>query len=530
MPDARKIIGTFWRSLKLLALAILILLIIAAIYFQAPWKATALLLIILLANVLLPKGKKRWFWAAAGIVAIALIVWVFLPDNNTGWRPYTFDKELTALETKYKIPDEQNAALIYQPLLESLKEKQLEPNLTDPNAYWRIAPHQPWRSKDYPELAKWIENHKQTIDTLLEASRKEKCHFPIIADVSQMQSLMDRVAPMRHLIYLLEASANNDIAENRTESGIEKYTAAMQIAKHELQQTTMIELMVGMALDAFATSNINRLIVEENVSESQLDRIEQALNTVEFDWSKDWPRVIENEKLLFKNMMAEIHYEVNEKGQIRYSRSLPKLIDSEEIYKQSYLLGKYIKSGVIVRWFWFPSNPEDLSLIIDDAYKSFSSQEPQEPFQKSFWKYRFNIKWLSREMASTEFKTASATKVIYVRSQTSRKGIQLLIPLKRYKNKNGVWPNSLDEIKDLVPAEAFIDPLNGGAFVYKLTKDNFTLYSRGKNGIDEGGKQETEGSIDSEGNWIPKSKEDDLLIWPSRNCDTKKENKDVKQQ
>jgi hypothetical protein len=133
-------------------------------------------------------------------------------------------------------------------------------------------------------------------------------------------------------------------------------------------------------------------------------------------------------------------------------------------------------------------------------------------------------------MASTEFKTASATKVIYVRSQTSRKGIQLLIPLKRYKNKNGVWPNSLDEIKDLVPAEAFIDPLNGGAFVYKLTKDNFTLYSRGKNGIDEGGKQETEGSIDSEGNWIPKSKEDDLLIWPSRNCDTKKENKDVKQQ
>ena len=58
MPESKKIIGTLWQSFKMLALAILILLIIAALYFQAPWKVTALFLIILLANVFLPKGKR----------------------------------------------------------------------------------------------------------------------------------------------------------------------------------------------------------------------------------------------------------------------------------------------------------------------------------------------------------------------------------------------------------------------------------------------------------------------------------------
>ncbi len=518
MPDAKKIIATFWQSIKMLALAILLLLIIAAFYFQAPWKITALLIVILLANVLLPKGKKRWFWATAGIVIIALIVWVFLPDDNTGWKPYTFDKELAALEAKYKIPDEQNAALIYQPLLERYKEaEQLEPNLPDPNVYYKIAYRKPWHSKDYPELAKWIESHRQTIDTLLEASRKEKCHFPIIADVSQMQSLMNRVALMRHLIYLLKASANNDIAENRIESGIEEYTASLQIAKHELQQTTMIELLVGMALDALATSNINRFVVQENVSEPQLDSLEQALGTIKYDWSEDWPRVIENEKLLFKNLMAMMYYEINENGQVRYARGIPNFVGyGEKLLEQSYILRKYRKSEIICSWFWAPSNPEDLSRIIDDTYSKVYSKPPDKYVKKPFWKYKLNFRSLTEMLTSIQIDAISGTERFYTRNQTLHEGSQLLIGLKRFKNKNGVWPKSRNEIKDLAPAEAFVDPLNGGDFVYKPTAENFTLYSRGKNNIDEGGKQQTDGHIDSKGNWIPKSNEDDLLIWPSK--------------
>jgi hypothetical protein len=100
-----------------------------------------------------------------------------------------------------------------------------------------------------------------------------------------------------------------------------------------------------------------------------------------------------------------------------------------------------------------------------------------------------------------------------------RRGSRLLIALKRYKNKNNNWPESLDAIRPLAPEEIFIDPINNDSFVYKLTEEDFTLYSKGKNNIDEDGQYNS--------TWDPNTfegtvEEDDRLIWPLRECNTGK--------
>jgi len=99
---------------------------------------------------------------------------------------------------------------------------------------------------------------------------------------------------------------------------------------------------------------------------------------------------------------------------------------------------------------------------------------------------------------------------------SDKRGCQVLIGLRRYRNKNGYWPGSLDEVQSLLPAEAFIDPQNGGAFVYKLTDDTFKLYSKGKNDIDEGGRREKNiGTGCCAPNVVCKGY-DDQLIWPRK--------------
>jgi hypothetical protein len=100
---------------------------------------------------------------------------------------------------------------------------------------------------------------------------------------------------------------------------------------------------------------------------------------------------------------------------------------------------------------------------------------------------------------------------IYLRTIADKRGCQIIIALRRYKNKYGHWPESLEDVKDLVPAEVLVDPINGGSFVYKLTDDNFTLYSKGKNNIDENGQYNS--------TWDPNTrqrivKQDDFLFWP----------------
>jgi hypothetical protein len=107
-----------------------------------------------------------------------------------------------------------------------------------------------------------------------------------------------------------------------------------------------------------------------------------------------------------------------------------------------------------------------------------------------------------------DFKDLKDTRrLIYLRLLADRRGNRILIALRRYKNKHGSWPKSLDGLKPLVPAEILIDPINNKSFVYKLTADSFTLYSKGVNRIDEAGKWDK---------FEENNVADDWLIWPKK--------------
>ena len=89
---------------------------------------------------------------------------------------------------------------------------------------------------------------------------------------------------------------------------------------------------------------------------------------------------------------------------------------------------------------------------------------------------------------------------------TERRATWLLLGLRRYRDAHGAWPQTLDAISEYVPAEAFLDPTNGGAFVYTLDGDSFKLYSKGPNRVDEGARHGYVKALDKIENDIP--------IWP----------------
>ncbi len=91
----------------------------------------------------------------------------------------------------------------------------------------------------------------------------------------------------------------------------------------------------------------------------------------------------------------------------------------------------------------------------------------------------------------------------YLRLLSLRRGVRVLVGLRRYHDANGRWPESLDGIRSLVPKEALIDPYTEQLFVYKPAGSKFRLYVKGPNRIDEGGA--------STGN------ADDRRIWPPYN-------------
>lgn len=373
------------------------------------------------------RTKKRILLVAFVLVIAAIICCYFCYIRQS----QTLDEKLASIETARAIPDSENAATIYNQILDGYNKGQsvFYFPVPDPNLEY-LTRIKPWSRDDYPELADWLEKQHVLITKLIEASKFEKCRFPINTELEGYGNNIDRIAPMRQWAFLLVRAGNYDISQGKMNLALEKYMSVIQLARHESQQPLAIDFIVGVAIESIALRAIARFIVEDNPSESLLSMIKAVPLPTKEQWAEDSESMLEVERL------------INKKWNRRF--------------------------GLLER-------------------------------ARGWWMFRSVFK---------EFKDNKKTRrLLYLRLIANRRGNRILIALRRYKNEHGTWPKSLADLKNLIPAEILIDPINNKSFVYKLTADSFTIYSKGENGIDEDGKRDI---FNKE-----KNATDDWPIWPA---------------
>jgi hypothetical protein len=531
--------GLLRRILWWIWVILLSCLLLAALFFATPWKVITLIAIFLAAATILPRAYRKWFWAGVGVVVLVLIVWVLLPEDNEGWRPYTFDKELAELQAKYAVPDSENAAILYNRILADWKQKEAnEPNL--PDKWFDKVRKDPWLTKEQPEIAAYLWYHRNTINGVLQAAKFEKCSFPIAATLADFSKDIGRLPPTQQWVYLLIAAGNNALAEGNTNEALEKFLAVLRISRHLSQQPNFTDVLFGMAIESLVLPSINRLVIEGDVDESYLNESEQSVSGIKHDFNTDLTGFIDSDKLMLKNMFGGLFYEVSPKGKVRFSRdsyakirkmTKEQLADvnvAEDDFFSGYWFKKLFKAYAILYWFYAPQTPEKLGNIVDTAFeKNYTMTEPDFDWSKepesvpieSLLQYKLNFRQVGETMARINRGVYFGLHDTYTRHVAQQRGALLIIALRRYKNTHGNWPEILEDINNIAPAEIFVDPTNGDSFVYKRTEDNFTLYSKGNNGIDEQGA----------GNCETRSKggADDLMFWSIKSKAPKQQEEDV---
>jgi hypothetical protein len=523
-PEIKKKTCLTSRIIWLAWVSIVLLLLAVGLFFQAPWKVITLLAVIFMACIILPKPYRKYFLLSVVGIVIALFIWVLLPEDNEGWRPYTFDKELAALEAKCAIPDSENAFVIYNQLLEDYNEEGFKPDFIDPNL-GDCLEGGPWLSEDCPGMAQWIRQQESIIAQLVEASKIEQCRFPIDAEVERINYVMHRLRPMQRWALLLNWAANNDIAEGRTEEGLGKHISTLQMGKHQNQQLSLLDFVVGTGIELGSVRQLKRFIVAGDATEEHLILIEKALAKIKRDWSYDLPMILDYEKLLAKNFWG-LFYEVNPDGKIRFTRSSVSTImkhlleNKKESPAETYWHRRFVKASAILFWFCMPSAPQEVGAMVDSAYERYYAMVKPEfdwkkgPREFSIDSIKFNCRYMIEMQLCIQEPDYYSIHETYLRAITQQRGGRLIIALRRYKNKNGNWPVSLDDVRSFAPGEIFVDPINGGSYIYKLTGGNFTLYSKGKNGIDDGGRRDF---------WYENTGADDMLIWSNKSSGDKEE-------
>ncbi len=489
--------GMLWAVLKWrIGRVVFAIFILALVYFQAPIKVITFFLIFLLAGIFLKKPYYKYFWLIVLAVVIGLTIWVFLPEDDNGWKPFAFEKDIQALNDKYAVPDSENAALIYNEIFADSNDKDLDPNIGDEAEDFTL--DNPWTAEQYPELAEWIKAKESLIAKLKQAAEKEKCVFEIKQDLNVD---FDSFSSFRKFTYLIVRKANNDISNGNIDAAIEDLSIPIQFANHLDQQPVLIDYLVAIAIDSLSRQHFNEILVRQKLTDEQYNKIDVILEKNKFSWDESLKRILEFEKLLFKRMLPGMLYETKD-SKFRFTRDpwehIKKLNPGLEQPKSKhpYWRKKAVKARTIFAWFFLPSTPDSLVKRVDTIFDEYSvSREIPE--------YKFKLRYENTipMMGKMSFEAYEGVSRIFNKHQDGRNGSLLVLEISKFKNKNGKWPQSLNELNIAgIPLEKFI---------YKpIDETNFILYSIGDNGIDDGGKGQSCRERKC------KTSDDDLLIWP----------------
>ncbi len=233
-----------------------------------------------------PTKRKRIWLVPVGIALLAVIVGFLWTAGVFGNRR-SADERLAEIEAARAIPDSENAAIIYDELLRDSHATSLLDYCPDflqgPVFNQRL--NEPWRSRDHPELAAWISENQYIIDKLVEASKLEKCRFPISIDLADT-STVARAAPMRQWGFLVTFAANNDLAERRLDAALTKWRCLLQIANHLRQQPVLVDHMGAEGVARLALEPVVRFVVAGDPSPEHLERIEAMPLQLADDWDR----------------------------------------------------------------------------------------------------------------------------------------------------------------------------------------------------------------------------------------------------
>lgn len=519
----KRIARTIGRVIELLAGAVWLLLFIAVLRTgYLSWIGIAVGTLLAGSAVVSPlfgwAGKKRLGWVGfvvhVGFVALLILSGVramYRSGDNDAWHPYRFDGELAAIEAKRAVPDAENAALRYDALFARMDGND-EPNTIFSGVTVRDEfGTRPWKSVDHPQTSRWLDSQTGLIDELLEIGTMEKCRWPIHADADAGDAVPRK--ELRRGVQLLVACGNRDLGEDRIESALIKYFCVLRIADHLGQQTSTMDYLTAFGCEISAQQMIRHVLIESHLPVGLIAKIADHLPPVTDPWPQEWEALSEAERLRYMNLLGRL-YEINDRGTVRFTTDLmPVFVDKFQSDDRDWTF----KIPPLYWLMTMPRDPQAVHRLVDEYFAAFdpmltSEHMPQTeadglpPLLPELPRMFCNpYRWLwelttFNDVEYAQYRRHLATGVV------SRRGTWLVIGLRRYRDAHGAWPEGLDAVAEYVPAEALVDPMSGGAFVYVLDGDGFRLYSKGVNRIDEGGRYGYVKALDMS--------QDDIALWP----------------
>lgn len=319
--------------------------------------------------------------------------------------------------------------------------------------------------------------YDSTIDDLRQAADLPGSRFPLPYDTDEPYSiLLPHLAAIKRCAVILEMRSLAELESNQSDKAAADVVLALKLSDKIRTEPTLISQLVRIAMNNITAQPIWEGLAKHRWNDAQLVQMEKQLAGL--NYAADYQFGMRAEVAAHSTAIEFIR---------RHPEMLSKISGPGQNPEPSPLAVHLVPSG------WYYQNLlydaritfEDFLPVADPSRVTFSPAAARKGtaivhnIPHSFSTVMARMMLPALDNCARRFALAQAT------ADLARTGCGL----ERYRLAHGRYPESLDDIAPLVSGGVPHDVIDGGPLHYRLADDGqFTLYSIGWNGTDDGGK------------------------------------------
>ncbi len=366
------------------------------------------------------------------------------------------------------------------------------------------------------EIREWVEQNKAAWQEVVAGSLKSYCYRKYEVGASNKDKwlfdvLMPHLKPFRYLTKAGVWRARIRSGQGQTWQGVQDYLAIVRLGRHLQRNIVIIEQLVGLAITRRGCYEILNIEAREKLSVTNLNDLQQQLLEL---YTHGFPRVdIEGERLMFLDMVQQLFTDGGPGGghliPKRYEHLMNSLDDSWELE-----MGEAVEAAALSMVHAGRNKTMAEGSRIYDKLSEIVQLSPYERHTRKATSIEDRLRALPQHRYFLLYTLVPAIdRISELRFQTKAlyEATLTVLALQRWQLAHGEYPASLDE---LIAAHYLKqlpdDPYSGKPLVYSKTEENFTLYSLGRDFIDDGGEygKDKRGKLNIWGD------EGDAVFWP----------------
>lgn len=365
------------------------------------------------------------------------------------------------------------------------------------------ATKEPWMAKDYPVIGAWITQNEKPLVVLHEAVKRPQYFNPLISRKTEQDpgsiiaALLPSVQKCRELASLLTARAMLRLKEGKTEEAWADLMACHRLARHVAHGATLIESLVGIAIDSIASNADLVFLHHAKLNSKQiLEKLKDLQSLPPF------PKIGSKIELTERYMYLDCINMIRRNGfgmvQGLVGGAAPNKPTAEEMKAMESLDWELaVKNGNgwydrIVAALRHPTRAErkreldrieaelqGIKLAVGDKFGQFvPGKDPGPLVVKSISDVLITM------LAPSVQKVGDASD----RCEQIQSNLHVAFAMAAYKLDVGRYPAKLDDLAPRYLAKVPGDTFSGKALIYKPEAEGYLFYSVGANGLDEGGR------------------------------------------